>query len=247
MNSRQSPIVTAAEFIAKGLHLNQLFPDSALAAEDTGTMGGWAKLIGHGNSVARMLATANGESALIMDGGSVGELMLRLSNLDIANSLRVLLSGDNQVPIRCMVGNFKAVEGDFIVKDLVLDTAKVNIVGSGNINFSDESIHLRLVPESKGFSLASLRGPIAVSGSFKNPVLRPELGEVIVRGGLAIALGAVSSGVGALIPLLDFGSDQESNCKTLLGEAKTDTGIKTSDMAPRGGNVQNHQTKRENP
>ena len=247
MNSRQSPIVTAAEFIAKGLHLNQLFPDSALAAEDTGTMGGRAKLIGHGNSVARMLATANGESALIMDGGSVGELMLRLSNLDIANSLRVLLSGDNQVPIRCMVGNFKAVEGDFIVKDLVLDTAKVNIVGSGNINFSDESIHLRLVPESKGFSLASLRGPIAVSGSFKNPVLRPELGEVIVRGGLAIALGAVSSGVGALIPLLDFGTERESNCKTLLGTARSDTGVKTSDMAPRGVNLQNHPTKRKNP
>jgi uncharacterized protein involved in outer membrane biogenesis len=182
-----------------------------------------------------------------MDGGSVGELMLRLSNLDIANSLLVLLSGDKQVPIRCMVGNFKAVDGDFIVKDLVLDTAKVVIVGSGNINFSDESIHLRLVPESKGFSLASLRGPIAVSGSFKNPVLRPELGEVIVRGGLAIALGAVSSGVGALIPLLDFGSDRESNCKTLLGEAKADTGVKTSDMAPRGGNLQNHQTKRKNP
>ena len=247
MNSRQSPIVTAAEISAKGLHLNQLFPDSALAAEDTGTMGGRAKLIGHGNSVARMLATANGESALIMDGGSVGELMLRLSNLDIANSLLLLLGGDKQVPIRCMVGNFKAVNGDFIVKDLVLDTAKVNIVGSGNINFGDESIHLRLVPESKGFSLASLRGPIAITGTFSSPVLRPELGEVIVRGGLAVALGAVSSGVGTLIPLLDFGSERESNCKTLLGDAKADTGVKTSDMAPRGGNVQNHQTKRKTP
>lgn len=247
MNSRQSPIVTAAEISAKGLHLNQLFPESTLAAGDTGTMGGRAKLLGHGNSVARMLATANGESALIMDGGSVGELMLRLSNLDIANSLLVLLTGDKQVPIRCMVGNFKAVDGDFIVKDLVLDTAKVIIVGSGNINFDDESIHLRLVPESKGFSLASLRGPIAVSGTFRSPVIRPELGEVIVRGGLAVALGAVSSGVGALIPLLDFGTERESNCKTLLGAAKSDTGVKTSDMAPRGGNVQNHQTKRKTP
>ena len=247
MNSRQSPIVTAAEISARGLHHNQLFPGSTLAAADTGTMGGRAKLLGHGNSVARMLATANGESALIMDGGSVGELMLRLSNLDIANSLLVLLTGDKQVPIRCMVGNFKAVDGDFIVKDLVLDTAKVNIVGSGNINFDDESIHLRLVPESKGFSLASLRGPIAVTGTFRSPVLRPELGEVIVRGGLAVALGAVSSGVGALIPLLDFGSERESNCKTLLGTARRDTGVKTSDMAPRGGNVQNQQTKRKTP
>jgi uncharacterized protein involved in outer membrane biogenesis len=177
-----------------------------------------------------------------MDGGSVGELMLRLSNLDIANSLLVLLGGDKQVPINCMVANFKAVDGDFIVKDMLLDTAKVNIVGTGNINFGDESIHLRLVPESKGFSLASLRGPLAVSGTFKSPVLRPELGEVIVRGGLAVALGSVSFGVGALIPLLDFGTEQESNCKALLVDAKADTGVKTSDTAPLGVKAQNHPT-----
>lgn len=233
MDSRQSPIVTHAEITAKGLHLGQLFPASSLAAADTGTLGGRAKLVGRGNSVARMLASANGESALIMDGGTVGELMLRLSNLDIANSLLVLLGGDKQVPIRCLVGNFKAVDGDFIVKDMLLDTAKVNIVGTGNINFGDETIHLRLVPESKGFSLASLRGPIVITGTFKAPVLRPELGGVMVRGGLAVALGAISSGVGALIPLLDFGTERDSNCKALLGEAKADSGVKTSDMAPR--------------
>lgn len=247
MDSRQSPIVTHADITAKGLHLAQLFPGSSLAAADTGTMGGRAKLVGSGNSVARMLASANGEAALIMDGGSVGELMLRLSNLDIANSLLVLLGGDKQVPIRCMVSNFKVVDGDFIVKEMLLDTAKVNIVGTGNINFVDESLHLRLVPESKGFSLASLRGPIAITGTFKAPVLRAELGGVIVRGGLAVALGAVTAGVGALIPLLDFGSERDSNCKALLGEAKADAGVKSSDMAPRRGKVPGRQLKGKTP
>ncbi|PKO34942.1 MAG: hypothetical protein CVU34_05510 [Betaproteobacteria bacterium HGW-Betaproteobacteria-7] len=233
MDSRQSPIVTHAEITAKGLNLGRLFPGSSLADADTGTMGGRAKLVGKGNSVARMLASADGEAALIMDGGSVGELMLRLANLDVANSLLVLLGGDKQVPIRCMVSNFKAEDGNFVVKDLLLDTAKVNIVGTGNVNFGDESIQLRLVPESKGFSLASLRGPIVITGTFKEPGVRPELGGPIVRGGLAVALGAVTSGIGALIPLLDFGTKRESNCKRLLGEAKADTGVKSSDMAPR--------------
>jgi uncharacterized protein involved in outer membrane biogenesis len=169
MDGRQPRIVTRADITAKGLHLDQLFPASTLGGANTGTMGGRAKLDGHGNSIAQMLASANGEAALIMDGGSVGELMLRLSNLDIANSIGVLLGGDTQVPIRCMVGNFKAVDGDFKVEALVLDTPKVNITGSGNVNFTDESLHLRLVPQSKGFSLASLRGPIAITGTFKNP------------------------------------------------------------------------------
>src|SRR5674476_555987 len=90
---------------------------------------------------------------------------------DRANSIGVLLGGDKQVPIRCMVGNFKAVDGDFRVEALVLDTPKVNITGSGDVNFTDESLHLRLVSQGKGFSLASLRGPIAVTGSFKTPLV----------------------------------------------------------------------------
>jgi uncharacterized protein involved in outer membrane biogenesis len=153
MDGRHQPIAIRVDTTAKGLHLDQLFPTVRLADSNTGTMGGRARLAGHGNSVAQMLASATGEAALIMDGGSVGELVLRLSNLDMANSLLVMLGGDRQVPIRCMVGNFNAIDVVFSVQDLVLDTPKVNITGSGNVDFTDESLHLRLVPQSKGFSL----------------------------------------------------------------------------------------------
>jgi uncharacterized protein involved in outer membrane biogenesis len=233
MDGRKPRIVTRADITAKGLDLEQMFPNTKLAAADTGTMGGRARLTGTGNSLAQMLGTANGEAALIMDGGTVSELMLRLSNLDIANSIIVMLGGDKQVPVRCMVGNFKAVDGDFTVDSLLLDTPKVNVTGSGDINFADESLKIRLVSQSKGFSLASLRGPIAITGTFKAPVVRPEMGGVIARGGLAVALGAVTAGIGALIPLLEFGQRKDSNCVELMNQAKADAGVKASDMAPR--------------
>ena len=232
MDGRRAPIATHVDLVAKGLHLEQMFPNSKLAAADTGTMGGRAKLVGNGNSVAQLLATANGEAALIMEGGSVGELTLRLANLDIANSMLLLIGGDKQTPIRCMVGNFNAVDGDFKVQDLVLDTLKVNITGTGDVNFNDESLHLRLVAKSKGFSLASLRGPVAITGTFESPVARPELGGVVARGGLAVALGTVTAGLGALIPLLDFGKKNDSNCSALINEAKADVGVKASDITP---------------
>ena len=232
MDGRRAPIATHVDITAKGLHLEQMFPNSKLAVGNTGTMGGRAKLVGNGNSVAQLLASANGEAALIMDGGSVGELTLRLANLDIANSMLLLIGGDKQTPIRCMVGNFNAVDGDFKVQDLVLDTLKVNITGTGNVNFNDESLHLRLVAKSKGFSLASLRGPVAITGSFGSPVARPELGGVVTRGGLAVALGTVTAGIGALIPLLDFGKKSDSNCSALINQAKEDAGVKASDITP---------------
>jgi hypothetical protein len=115
---------------------------------------------------------------------------------------------------------------------LVLDTPKVNITGSGNVNFTDESLHLRLVSQGKGFSLASLRGPIAVTGSFKTPLLRPEMGSALARVGLAVALGAVTAGIGTLIPLLDFGENKNSNCNALMSQAKSDTGVTAGDIAP---------------
>lgn len=232
MDGRQAPIATRIDGVARGLHLEKIFPNSKLAAENSGTMGGRAKLVGNGNSVAQILASANGEAALIMDGGSIGELSLRLANLDIANSMLLLIGGDKQTQIRCMVGNFNAVGGKFTVQDLVLDTTKVNIAGSGNVDFTDESLHLRLVAKSKGFSLASLRGPVAITGTFDSPVARPELGGVSVRGGAALVLGAVTGGIGALIPLLDFGKNKDSNCAALVSQAKADVGVKASDIRP---------------
>jgi hypothetical protein len=233
MDGRQPRMATRAQITAKALRLDKMFPKSRLAASDTGTLGGRATLAGNGNSLAQMLASADGEAAVIMEGGSVGELALRMSNLDIANSLLLMLGGDKQVSVRCMVGIFNASAGKFNVKTLVMDTAKVNMTGTGHVDFTDESLHLSLASKSKGFSLASLRGPIAVTGSFLQPVLRPQLQEGLLRGGLALALGAATGGIGALIPLLDTGGAKDSNCAALIGQASQETGVKASDMQPR--------------
>lgn len=231
MDGRKSLIVTHADITVKGLHLEQMLPATKTRVASAGTMGGRAILDASGNSVAQMLGAANGDAALIMDGGSVSELLLRLSNLDIANSFLVLLGGDKQVPVRCMVANFKAVDGDFKVQDMLLDTPKVNIAGEGSVNFRDESLHLKLV--SRGNSLAALRGPILVSGTFKKPSVKPDMGNVVTRGGLAVGLGVLTGGIGALLPLLEFGKDKTSNCAALMTQAKADAGIRQSDIKPR--------------
>jgi uncharacterized protein involved in outer membrane biogenesis len=232
MDGRGPHIVTHADITARGLHLDQLVMSSKMTASNPGIIGGRAKLDATGDSISQMMGTANGEAALIMDGGTISELLLRKSNVDIANSFLVLVRGDKNVPIRCMIANFKAVEGDFKVQDLVLDTPKVNITGDGNVNFADESLHLRLVSQSKGFSLVSLRGPILVTGTFIQPKVKPDTTKVATRVGVAVGLAAVTVGVAGLIPLLDFGNAKDSNCAALMDQAKSDTGIKQGDIAP---------------
>jgi uncharacterized protein involved in outer membrane biogenesis len=232
IDGRQPTMATRAQFTARGLRLDRLLPGNALAARDTAVLGGSATLAGTGDSLAAMLASADGDAGVIMQGGSVGELALRMSNLDVANSLVLLVGGDRQVPVRCMVGRFKATAGRMHVQSWVMDTAKVNLTGTGHVDLRDESLHLTVASKSKGFSLASLRGPIAVTGSFLHPVVRPELQEGLLRGGLAVALGVATGGVGALLPLLDAGGARDSDCAALVAQAGGPAAAKVAGKQP---------------
>jgi uncharacterized protein involved in outer membrane biogenesis len=228
MDARGQHIVTHADITAKGLHLDYLFPAPESTASK-GMIGGRMKLDAIGDSISRMMGKANGEAALILDGGNISEMLLRKSNLDFANSFLLLVGGDKDVPIRCMVANLKATDGKFEVQDLVLDTTKVNIAGEGSVHFADESLHLKLVSQSKGFSLISLRGPILVTGTFMKPKFNPDTKKVALRGGAALGLAAATTGVAGLIPLLDFGNKKDSNCAALIEQVRSDAGIKQSD------------------
>jgi hypothetical protein len=53
---------------------------------------------------------------------------------------------------------------------------------------------------------------------------------VATRVGAAVGLAAVTVGVAGLIPLLDFGNAKDSNCAALMDQAKSDAGIKQSDI-----------------
>ena len=231
MDARQALIKTHADIAVKQLRLEKLFPNFRLSRANAGAITGRAKLQTVGNSAAKMLAGADGDAALVMEGGSVSELLVRLINLDVANALPVLLTGDKELPVRCMVVHLKGKDGDFKAETLVLDTGKAVVTGTGAINFANETLDLKLVSKSKGFSLAALRGPILIKGTFKDPKAGPDLKQAAVRGVAAVALGWFTGGVGALIPLIDIGGAKDSDCAALIHEAAPQPAQKVSSAA----------------
>lgn len=74
-----------------------------------------------------------------------------------SNALARLIGGDRRTPFDCMVSNLNAVNGDFRIQAMVLDTPKVNVHGSGNVRMDTEALNVALAAESKDFSLASCR------------------------------------------------------------------------------------------
>jgi AsmA family protein len=218
MDAREPVIKSKADIAVKQLHLEKLFPTFKLNKANAGVITGRAKLDMTGNSVEKMLGQADGETALLMDGGSVSELLVRLLNLDVANAIPVLLTGDRQLPVRCMVAHLKGEKGDFKVQTLVLDTGKAVVTGTGSVNFAQETVDLTLAAKSKTLSLAALRGPIHITGTFKNPKVGPDIPRALMRGAAAVGLGVVTGGLGALLPLIDLGGAKDTNCAALIEE-----------------------------
>jgi uncharacterized protein involved in outer membrane biogenesis len=218
MDVRGKAIKTDADATVRNVELKQIVPGLKPPKGSAGKVGGRAKFTATGNSVADMLATSNGEVALISWGGNASELSIVLTNLDLARAAELLLRGDANTPIRCLVADFVFENGIADAKMLVVDTEAAKILGQGAIDFREERYDLELKAQSKRPSLLALRGPIEIDGSFKAPSVHPETGPVMARVGTSIALGVVNP-LAALLPLIDFGGATDANCRALIAEA----------------------------
>lgn len=219
MDAAAKPMRTQAQLRLRRLQLDKLLQGLRLERASTGLLGGQARLKVSGNSVAQMLASANGQVGLIMRGGSVSILAMRLANLDVANALLVLLRGDRQVPVHCLVGDFKAREGVFTAQTLVLDSDKHVIFGSGTIDLRRERLDLQLRADAKDVSLAALRGPIRLQGTLASPEASPDLRQAAGRTAAAIVLGSIAGPL-ALLPLIETGNAEDQQCNRLIERSR---------------------------
>ena len=90
---------------------------------------------------------------------------------------------------------------------------------NGAVNLASEKIDLTLKPQTKGLRIISLRAPIYVRGSLKQPDVDIDKGVIAMRAGGALALGALAAPA-ALVPLISAGGEGENQCATLLAAAR---------------------------
>ncbi|MGH8075988.1 MAG: AsmA family protein, partial [Lysobacter sp.] len=211
MDAREKTIRTRAQIAARGLNLPKLLPELKLAKDAVGKVGGDIALAGNGNSIAKMLATSNGEVAIGMGRGQISNLMMEWAGLDIAEALKFMITKDRRVPIRCAFGDFTVRDGIMTTRALAFDTTDTIIVGDGTISLRDETLDLRLRPRPKDRSLFVLRSPLLVSGTFKDPSFRPDLKRVGLRSAIALTLASIAPPA-ALLATIELGPGENSNC-----------------------------------
>ena len=211
MDARNPVISTQLQAAIRGIRLDKLFPDATLAKQASGAIGGDLDLKGRGNSIAAMLGTADGSIGVGMGRGHVGNLIMELAGLDIAESLKYLVTRGRQIPVRCIFGDFGVRDGVMQSRALAFDSTDTIIIGEGSISLKDEQLDLLLRPRPKDRSILSLRSPLRIGGTFKDPSFRPDFKALGVRGAIAVALGSIAPPA-ALLATFEPGPGKDSDC-----------------------------------
>lgn len=216
----KSPMQGRVDMHARGLQLKQLVPNVQSMKKSLGQLNGDAKLTGTGNSVAALLGTSNGEMKLLINDGVISRGLMEIAGLNVGNYVVTRLFGDDEVAINCAAADVNIKSGLARPSLLVFDTENAVINVSGTTNFANERLDLSIDPESKGLRVLTLRSPLYVRGTFKNPDAGVKPGPLIARGAAAVALGAIVAPAAALLALISPSDNDSNQCGAILQKMK---------------------------
>lgn len=221
LEGSKTPMRGRADLHARQLHLRQLFPNVEAMRSSMGQLNGDAKLSGTGNSVADLLATSNGDMKLLMNDGVISRSLMEIVGLNVGNYVVGKLFGDDEVRINCAAANLDVRNGVASSRLFVFDTSNAVVNLSGNVNFANERMDLSINPESKGMRIVTLRSPLYVRGTFKNPDAGVKTGPLLARGAAAVALGTVLTPAAALLALISPSDNEDNQCVNVLQQMKS--------------------------
>ena len=218
LDGTEDPIAAAVKMRVRNLKLAQLFPTVEKAKGSLGDVDGLIELGGRGNSVAAMLGSSSGKVGMFIDDGQISQFLMELAALDLWDVAKLAIAGDEPVKIRCAIADFAVKGGVMQANALVFDTEVVNVQGSGSVNLKTEAMDLRLKPEPKDSSVASLNSPLYLRGTFSKPDVGPDTGRLAAKGAGAILMGILNPLL-AVLPLLEEGKGKDSPCGQLIAQA----------------------------
>jgi uncharacterized protein involved in outer membrane biogenesis len=144
---------------------------------------------------------------------------MEAAGLNVANTVYEKLFGKRDVKINCAAADFAATNGVLESRAFALDTEDAVIDMDGTVNLKTEEMNLGIHPHTKGVRVFSLRSPLYVRGTFKNPHVGVEAGALAARGVAAVALGLLNP-FAALVPLIAPSNNKPLPCMQMVADAR---------------------------
>ena len=223
MNARARPMQVSLRGDVQGLHLSALFPKIELMKKSLGQVDGGIALDGRGQSVAQMLASANGEARLYVRDGVMSQLLLDMAGLNLGSVIVTKLFGaDREVRLRCAIADVPIRDGLAHMQNVKVNTDDALIEITGSADMRRELFDIDVNPKAYELKLFSLRTPLEVRGPFAKPHVGVKPGPLIVRAAAAVAALAAAPGALVLVPITVPGADDDEHCAPLLARATQD-------------------------
>lgn len=220
VDSGAKPPKASLQGKVQGLQLSALFPEIELMKKSLGSMDGALGLEGRGQSIAEWLGTSSGDIRLYVRDGRFSKQLLDLAALNLGSVIVTKLFGaDKEVQLNCAVADLTVKQGIARTRNVKLATPEAIIEATGQISLAQETMDLRIVPESLKWKFFSLRTPLYVRGSFAQPKVGVEPGPLLLRAGAAVAAAVVAPAALALVPLTVPAAEEDAQCQRLLAES----------------------------
>jgi len=229
LDARREVPVSTIDLRIGGVNLGTLFRRTGTQAGGSspqepplaGVLRGRARFVGHGDSVHRVAASADGQVTLVLPHGQMRSTFAELLGINVARGLGLLLAkSQEQTELRCGLADFRVRSGVMAAQQVLVDTDHVLIDGSGTIDLRDETWHLQLRGHPKELRLVRLRAPVTVGGRLRKPEFGVQAGRLAGQAGIAGVLGAIATPFAAIAAFVDPGLAEDADCAALLQQAQ---------------------------
>ncbi|RKK02508.1 AsmA family protein, partial [Teichococcus wenyumeiae] len=184
-------VTLSARHEGNGIELQPLLQTYRLPDQSSGRVELEAELAGQGADTRALAGSLNGQVALAMANGQIGNALLDRFLGDLRRLLGSNGGGEAaSTPLRCFALRLGLREGVARPEAMLLESGLADVAGTGEIDLGQERLNLRLLPQVRLGSLG-LSAPVKVSGSFLRPVSRLE------QGGAAQAAASIAGELAA--------------------------------------------------
>lgn len=202
-----------ASLDARNLRMEKLAPALSSTAPVSGAVRSRLRLAGQGDSLAAVLASANGTFATVVDDGRISNLLDAKLGLNLGKALGLKIRGDREIPLHCGAAAFNFLNGVGKSQIVLLETAQTHTDGVGTIDLREQNFDLLLTPQPKKPGLFTRNSSIHVQGSFRKAGYKIEDRVALARGGTAVQPATIAA---LFRPLLDAGP-ANGQCAAVLG------------------------------
>ncbi|MDB5930388.1 MAG: hypothetical protein JWR60_2095 [Polaromonas sp.] len=215
LDARQPVLKSEVQVNFNQIRIDRLVPDNPAIAKGGGLLGATMRLEGAGASIAEAAGQSNGRIAATIGNARVSNLLDAASGLNGGKVLQLLAGGDQTINVNCGGVAFDVRNGQGTSSVFVVDTEQTQILGSGRFDLKQERFALAVAPKPKRMGILSLRTPVHVQGSFKQADFKLEKGPLVARTAGAVVLGVIAAPLAALIPLIETGPGEPTDCPAL--------------------------------